>query len=72
MLSENGGAREDTLEFLMVSNFESVDGNGKAEPQVTVRETTDPECPRCRRSLPVGANADHPDLCDRCAEVVSV
>jgi len=74
-LAENDPARpqlaetEDALEFLMVSNFEVVEGDG--DPQVGVTETGDPECPRCRRSLPVGGNADHPDLCGRCAEVVS-
>ena len=59
--------RDDVLEFLMVSDYTLADG---AEVKATVRETADPECPRCRRSLPVGGHPSHPELCGRCAEVV--
>ncbi|MCB1064479.1 MAG: class I tRNA ligase family protein, partial [Verrucomicrobiae bacterium] len=63
-----GKQREDTLEFLMVSGFTLVEGD---TTKITVAETIDPECPRCRRSLPLGGNPDHAELCQRCAEVVT-
>lgn len=59
----------DALEFLMVSRFQLADG--EAEPRATVGETDDPECPRCRRSLPIGGNENHPDLCNRCGDVLA-
>ncbi|MCB1078313.1 MAG: class I tRNA ligase family protein, partial [Verrucomicrobiae bacterium] len=60
--------REEVLEFLMVSDYQL---GGGAEFKVRVAETDHPECPRCRRSLAVGAVAAHPDLCDRCADVMN-
>ena len=58
-------ARDDALEFLMLSDFRLVTG-AQAEPKVTAAETTDPECPRCRRSLALAG-----ELCPRCAEVIA-
>lgn len=58
-------SRDDALEFLMLSDYTLADGDSD-EPEVTVRETEHPECPRCRRSIPM-ANGE---LCERCAEVV--
>ncbi len=63
-----GDHREQALEFLMVSDFFLVDGD---ELKISVAETDHAECPRCRRSLPVGENPDHPELCGRCAEVIA-
>jgi isoleucyl-tRNA synthetase len=41
------------------------------EPNAVVSRTEHNRCDRCWRHLPtVGADADHPGLCDRCAKVV--
>ncbi|MEM7013979.1 MAG: class I tRNA ligase family protein, partial [Verrucomicrobiota bacterium] len=58
-------SREDSLEFLMLSDYSLTDGDSD-EPVVTVRETEHPECPRCRRSLPLAKDG----LCLRCYEVL--
>ncbi|CAN5304578.1 isoleucine--tRNA ligase [soil metagenome] len=55
---------EESLEFLMVSSLTLTEAKS---PSATVAETTDPECPRCRRSLPL---APGHDLCPRCSGVV--
>jgi isoleucyl-tRNA synthetase len=68
MLSLLDSSRDEVLEFLMVSRYHVV---GAAELKVTVAETDEPECPRCRRSLIVGAREAHPDLCERCADVIA-
>jgi isoleucyl-tRNA synthetase len=55
---------EGTLTFPAADDLEDV--------QVAVRRTTRPRCPRCWNFRDtVGQSADHADLCDRCAEVVS-
>jgi len=42
------------------------------ETKASIVPTGRPECARCwRRRSTVGADPAHPDLCDRCAEVVS-
>lgn len=60
--------RAEALEFLMLSDVECgpADAAGGVELGVRVRETSHPECPRCRRSVPLATE----DLCARCAEVV--
>ena len=60
--------RDDALEFVMVSDFQQTEGD---ELRVTVTETSHSECPRCRRSLPLGEVAEYPDLCQRCGEVLA-
>ena len=55
---------EESLEFLMVSSFKVEEG---AEAGATVDGTTEEECPRCRRSVPL---ADGSELCDRCDSVM--
>lgn len=55
--------REDALEFLMLSNYRVETGEAFA---ISVSETPDEECPRCRRSIPVNDSG----LCERCADVV--
>ena len=57
---------EEVLEFLRVSECDAKVSKAKELPVVTTAETSHPECPRCRRSLPVGD--DH--LCQRCSDVV--
>jgi isoleucyl-tRNA synthetase len=61
--------REEIEEFLILSDFDLRTAAG--EPAVEVGRTPYPRCERCWRHRPtVGSDADHPDLCDRCAEVV--
>ncbi len=58
---------DDVLEFLMVSSVRV----GRGVPQESnaqVAETLDPECPRCRRSIP--RSPDHDECCERCAAVI--
>ncbi len=59
------GQRDDALEFLMLSDY-ALKAASTSEPEVAVAETEHPECPRCRRSLPLEG-----ELCGRCAEVVA-
>lgn len=56
----------DALEFLMVSSFTVVDGDGPA--RATVAVTRHEECPRCRRSIELSPDGA---LCGRCEEVVA-
>lgn len=57
---------DEVVEFLRVSRCVGKVSKAKVLPVVTVEVTPDPECPRCRRSLPIGAD----ELCPRCSEVV--
>ncbi len=57
---------EEACEFLRLSRCEAKLSRSKVLPQVKVTVTPDPECPRCRRSLPVGPD----QLCQRCSDVV--
>ena len=56
---------DEALEFLMVSSYSVEEA---AEAGATVVETTEGECPRCRRSLPLVAGSG---LCERCDSVMS-
>jgi isoleucyl-tRNA synthetase len=56
---------EEALEFLMVSSFSVTDGGGAAS--ALVNETSEEECPRCRRSLPL---VEGDGLCGRCSSVM--
>ena len=66
-------------ELFIVSSVEAVEGAGEGVagenfPGVTVRVTMSGEekCPRCwRHTGDVGSDGAHPELCARCAEVVS-
>ena len=45
---------------------------GSAEEKVTAEKSTNQKCARCWNYWEtVGANADYPDLCKRCVEVVT-
>jgi len=45
---------------------------GAAQTTVTATKSPHPKCQRCWNFWPsVGANADHPDICDRCAAVIT-
>lgn len=66
-------------ELFIVSSVEAVEGAGEGVagenfPGVTVRVAMSGEekCPRCwRHTGDVGSDGAHPELCSRCAEVVS-
>ena len=56
-------------EFFIRSDFTLIAG---AETKATIVPTTRRKCARCwRHRLNVGANPEHPDLCERCTEVVT-
>jgi isoleucyl-tRNA synthetase len=60
---------EDVEEFLILSHLDLAVGEG--EPTATATKTDRQRCERCwRHRTMVGAIAEHPSLCDRCAEVV--
>lgn len=55
-------------EFFILSELKFVPGT---ETKASVEPVTHKKCARCWRHRPsVGAIAEHPELCDRCAEVV--
>lgn len=58
-------------EFFIVSKL-NVSWEETEEPQVEVRASEHPKCPRCwRRDKTVGSNPHQPELCSRCAEVMN-
>lgn len=62
-------SREELEEFFILSDL-TVESSNEAGAEVT--KTPHQKCARCWRHRPtVGSIAAHPDLCDRCAEVVS-
>jgi isoleucyl-tRNA synthetase len=62
--------RDEVEEFLILSHLDLSAGEG--EPVATATRTDRQRCERCwRHRALVGAIAEHPTLCDRCAEVVA-
>ena len=60
---------DEVEEFLILSHLDLAAGEG--EPAATASRTDRQRCERCwRHRTMVGAIAQHPTLCDRCAEVV--
>ena len=60
--------REELEEFIILSDLTFVAGSA---PAARLTRTSHAKCSRCWRHRPsVGANTAHPELCDRCAEVV--
>ena len=60
--------REELEEFFILSDLTL---ESAADPSAVVTRTAYQKCARCWRHRPaVGQIASHPDLCDRCAEVV--
>ena len=56
-------------EFFIVSKLTLAAGT---ETKASLIKTPDAKCGRCwRHKVTVGTNPDHPELCDRCAEVVA-
>jgi isoleucyl-tRNA synthetase len=69
LLATLTGAEADLEEFFILSDLTLAAGT---ETKASIVPTAFPECARCWRHRPtVGADPTHPDLCDRCAEVVS-
>ncbi len=61
--------RAELEEFFIISDLTLLTGS---EPRATVVRSTHQGCARCWRLVPsVGAIAAHPELCNRCAGVVS-
>ena len=61
---------DDVEEFLILSHLDLSVAEG--EPTATATRTDRHRCERCwRHRTMVGSIAEHPTLCDRCAEVVS-
>jgi len=68
-LEEFQAMRAEVEEFFIISELQLVEGDGI---RAALTKSTHQGCARCWRYLPsVGADAAHPDLCDRCAEAVS-
>ena len=61
--------KEELEELFILSDLTVQSG---AEASAVVTKTAHRKCARCWRHRPsVGASAAHPELCDRCEEVVS-
>jgi isoleucyl-tRNA synthetase len=69
LLASLTGSEAVLEEFFILSDLTLAAG---AETKASIVPTAHTECARCwRRRVTVGADPAHPDLCDRCAEVVS-
>jgi isoleucyl-tRNA synthetase len=69
LLAALTGSEADLEEFFILSDLTLAKGT---EMKASIVPTAYPECARCwRHRTTVGADPAHPDLCDRCAEVVS-
>ena len=63
------GYENELVEIFLVASFKFAVGT---EPKVEVRKTAYAKCARCWRHREyVGKSKTHPDLCDRCEEVVT-
>jgi isoleucyl-tRNA synthetase len=66
---ESNIPNEQLEEFFILSDLKI---EKAAETSVTVTKTPHKKCARCwRHRAAVGASAAHPELCDRCEDVVS-
>ena len=64
---------ENLLELTVVSQLELTVNDAASETEITVSEASGPECPRCwRRTGSASGYAAEPNLCTRCAAVVSL
>jgi isoleucyl-tRNA synthetase len=65
--------RENLLELTVVSQLQLSIDDAASATEVTVSEASGPECPRCwRRTGSASGYAAEPNLCTRCAGVVSL
>lgn len=68
LLAKLQGHEAELEEFFILSKLTLAPGN---ETKASLVPTSDKKCARCwRYKLSVGADPEHPELCDRCAEVV--
>jgi isoleucyl-tRNA synthetase len=58
-------------ELFIVAKVELIIAQAAGEPQVTVSKSAGDKCPRCWNIRELGGNAEHPDLCQRCASVLA-
>jgi isoleucyl-tRNA synthetase len=67
-----GALPEGTLEeLLIVSKVEVTVQEGLLEPLVTVEKAAGEKCPRCWNVRELGTDAAHPEVCARCAAVLT-
>jgi len=65
--------RENLLELTVVSQLQLSIDDAASATEVTVSEASGPECPRCwQRTGSASGYAAEPNLCTRCAGVVSL
>jgi isoleucyl-tRNA synthetase len=65
--------RENLLELTVVSQLQLSTDDAASATEITVSEASGPECPRCwRRTGSASGYAAEPNLCTRCAGVVSL
>ena len=65
------GREAELAEFFILSDLTIDQGQGETDT-ATLHPTTHPKCERCWRHYPtVGQCAEHPTLCERCANVVT-
>jgi isoleucyl-tRNA synthetase len=57
-------------EALVVSALRSVTSSGDAAPSAVVVPAAGEKCERCWKYLPLATDAEHPNLCAPCAEIV--
>jgi len=70
MLNDVTALGDGLREALVVSNIESVHGDGE-ERHVYLLPAKGSKCKRCWKYLPLGTDPKHPSLCAPCAEIVS-
>jgi isoleucyl-tRNA synthetase len=64
---------ENLLELIVVSQLDLTADDAASETEIAVSEASGPECPRCwRRTGSASGYAAEPNLCTRCAAVVSL
>jgi len=70
LLSSLSGSESDLEEFFILSDLTLTAGS---ETKASIVPTTRQKCARCwRHRLNLGTNPAHPELCERCTEVVAV
>ena len=67
----SGFGEADLAELFIVASVELSRAEGD-EVQVSVSQTDLPRCPRCWNHRALGGNAGHPEVCQRCGDVLDV
>jgi hypothetical protein len=63
--------RELLAELCVVSEIVLEGRSESGATEIVVEASTQPDCPRCWRRLPLSGVAPHPELCSRCAGAVT-